>query len=175
MLVCVFLCTFCTRDRGCSVHPVFPAPSCFEGKDFAVKPRTHRVAGTRRCVSTRHCQERSCPPKPAFGRRRMRPSNPFFLYAAPSIASRSLSSGARSRDPFARNDGVRAGCLAPLDVDACVAIKSHCAAHKLQNQPLRKPHWHFHRLLCIGAAGTGFGAGLLRALIRISREETCAK
>jgi hypothetical protein len=27
MLVCAFLCANCTRDRGCSVHPVFPAPS----------------------------------------------------------------------------------------------------------------------------------------------------
>src|ERR1700704_4004001 len=34
-----------------------------------------------------------------------RRSNPFFLYAARWIASRSLSSGARSRDPVARNDG----------------------------------------------------------------------
>src|SRR5712671_2027063 len=31
-------------------------------------------------------------------------SNPFFLYAAGWIASRSLSSGAHSRDPLARND-----------------------------------------------------------------------
>src|SRR5258708_40086645 len=30
MLVCVFLCTYCTRDRGCSAHPVFPAPSVFQ-------------------------------------------------------------------------------------------------------------------------------------------------
>src|SRR5258708_12818138 len=27
MLVCVFLCAYCTRDRGCSAHPAFPAPS----------------------------------------------------------------------------------------------------------------------------------------------------
>src|SRR6266516_2814077 len=27
MLVCAFLVRNCTRDRGCSVHPVFPAPS----------------------------------------------------------------------------------------------------------------------------------------------------
>src|SRR5712691_12948677 len=27
MLVCAFLCASCTRDRGCSAHPVFPAPS----------------------------------------------------------------------------------------------------------------------------------------------------
>src|ERR1700724_3426877 len=29
MLVCASLCAACTRDRGCSVHPVFPAPSDF--------------------------------------------------------------------------------------------------------------------------------------------------
>jgi hypothetical protein len=27
MLVCAFFCAHCTRDRGCSVHPAFPAPS----------------------------------------------------------------------------------------------------------------------------------------------------
>ena len=27
MLVCALLCANCTRDRGCGVHPVFPAPS----------------------------------------------------------------------------------------------------------------------------------------------------
>jgi hypothetical protein len=27
MLVCVFVCARCTRDRGCSAHPAFPAPS----------------------------------------------------------------------------------------------------------------------------------------------------
>src|SRR5215216_3362428 len=32
MLVCAFLCANCTRDRGCSVHPVFPAPSHFGGQ-----------------------------------------------------------------------------------------------------------------------------------------------
>ena len=34
MLVCVFLMHNCTRDRGCSAHPVFPAPSHFEGNAF---------------------------------------------------------------------------------------------------------------------------------------------
>ena len=32
MLVCAFLCASCTRDRGCSVHPAFPAPSHREGQ-----------------------------------------------------------------------------------------------------------------------------------------------
>ena len=31
MLVCVSLCAYCTRDRGCSKHPAFPAPSDFRG------------------------------------------------------------------------------------------------------------------------------------------------
>jgi hypothetical protein len=33
MLVCVFLMCICTRDRGCSAHPVFPAPSILVGAD----------------------------------------------------------------------------------------------------------------------------------------------
>jgi hypothetical protein len=56
-------------------------------------------------LQTRHCEEHSCPPKAAFGRRRMRRSDPYFL-CGEWIASRSLSSGARSRDPLARNDDV---------------------------------------------------------------------
>src|SRR5882757_10723488 len=30
MLVCAFVCAICTRDRGCGVHPAFPAPSSLE-------------------------------------------------------------------------------------------------------------------------------------------------
>src|SRR5882757_9944609 len=29
MLVCALPCAHCARDLGCSVHPVFPAPSSF--------------------------------------------------------------------------------------------------------------------------------------------------
>ncbi len=32
MLVCRLPPHFCTRDRGCSAHPAFPAPSLFEGE-----------------------------------------------------------------------------------------------------------------------------------------------
>ena len=34
MLVCSFVCANRTRDRGCSKHPVFPAPSKREGGTF---------------------------------------------------------------------------------------------------------------------------------------------
>jgi hypothetical protein len=32
---CASLSTPCTRDRGCSAHPVFPAPSFFRADEFA--------------------------------------------------------------------------------------------------------------------------------------------
>src|SRR5882757_5595899 len=37
MLVCALPCANRTRDRGCSAHPVFPAPSVFEGKELLAK------------------------------------------------------------------------------------------------------------------------------------------
>jgi hypothetical protein len=55
MLVCAFLVRNCTRDRGCSVHPVFPAPSILrEGQ------RTMQNSGER-CRENakpypRHCE-----------------------------------------------------------------------------------------------------------------------
>jgi antitoxin MazE len=30
---CAFFCTMCTRDRGCSAHPAFPAPSYYLGRE----------------------------------------------------------------------------------------------------------------------------------------------
>jgi hypothetical protein len=65
----------------------------------------------------RHCEEqRDDPPSLAMRAMaglesaeaplRVGGSNPFFLCAARWIASRSLSSGAHSRDPLARNDGI---------------------------------------------------------------------
>jgi hypothetical protein len=48
----------------------------------------------------------------------LRRSNPFFLGAAPWIASRSLSSGAHSRDPLARNDD-----LIPIVIPAQAGIQ----------------------------------------------------
>src|SRR5439155_16910332 len=54
MLVCAFLCTHCTRDRGCSAHPAFPAPS------FLSRDKVHanlglfepRECGVIFCIAT---------------------------------------------------------------------------------------------------------------------------
>jgi transposase len=68
------------------------------GRTVSAKTRTHRAAGMR---------SRIC----SLLRGATRRSNPFFLGAARWIASRSLSSGAHSRDPLARDGGFRIGCL----------------------------------------------------------------
>jgi hypothetical protein len=47
MLVCRFVCANRTRDRGCSKHPVFPAPSKQEGGKFSSKPRAQCAARSR--------------------------------------------------------------------------------------------------------------------------------
>jgi hypothetical protein len=52
MLVCVSFAQLCTRDRGCSAHPAFSAPSVFEGQRNA-KLGQHRAARLRthiRCL-----------------------------------------------------------------------------------------------------------------------------
>jgi len=93
MLVCFVL--FRTRGCGRIWRPAFPAPSVISGRMVFAKTRTHRAARTRSLVleigatSLRGAKRRS---------------NPLFLCVARWIASRSLSSGAHSRDPLARND-----------------------------------------------------------------------
>src|SRR5215208_580282 len=47
MLVCSFVCANRTRDRGCSKHPVFPAPSIFEEGQRRCKARAKRAARSR--------------------------------------------------------------------------------------------------------------------------------
>src|SRR6267142_7200205 len=53
MLVCVSFCALCTRDRGCSAHPVFPAPSAFvEG---GTKRKTRARSAPRECGVASAC------------------------------------------------------------------------------------------------------------------------
>ena len=59
MLVCVFLCAICTRDRGCSVHPVFPAPSLFRRDNDAKLGR--KMSRERETISTSLRAQRSNP------------------------------------------------------------------------------------------------------------------
>src|SRR6266511_6295896 len=65
MLVCAFAMCICTRDRGCSVHPVFPAPSDFQEGKRRCKPRADYVARMRNYIqpSLRANGSRECAPR----------------------------------------------------------------------------------------------------------------
>src|SRR5882672_7762680 len=61
MLVCVFFDAHCTRDRGCSAHPVFPAPSVIEEGQVLAKlgrdaPRDREGIFTRHRLRRRATQ-----------------------------------------------------------------------------------------------------------------------
>ena len=53
MLACNFVCANRTRDRGCSKHPVFPAPSISKRAKRRCKPRAISAARSRRYVIRR--------------------------------------------------------------------------------------------------------------------------
>jgi hypothetical protein len=67
-------------------------------------PPRARARGGRGDHRNRHCEEHSCPPKPAFGRRRMRRSNPFLhllcrtMDCFASLAMTMMDMTSRSRD-----------------------------------------------------------------------------
>src|ERR1700737_756437 len=66
MLVCVFYIAFCTRDRGCSAHPAFPAPSTSRRvKDDAnlgrIAPRECDIVSGVRCLTIEEEFVRSAP------------------------------------------------------------------------------------------------------------------
>src|SRR5438876_6139495 len=60
MLVCAYNVHSCTRDRGCSAHPAFPAPSIFEGeaKNFASLGRNRAARSRMHTLSPRRPGER---------------------------------------------------------------------------------------------------------------------
>ena len=49
--------TICVRDRGCSAHPAFPAPSEFRGRENPCRPRAQCVARSRTHIQ---CRPRAC-------------------------------------------------------------------------------------------------------------------
>ena len=65
MLVCSLLGTNRTRDRGCSAHPVFPAPSIEEGGKFPANlgrdaPRDRETISASSRTSEARSQMRNC-------------------------------------------------------------------------------------------------------------------
>jgi hypothetical protein len=76
MLVCVSTRAICTRDRGCSAHPVFPAPSDFLGPSDWQSPGRLARRAAKSCGVGRHCADGartlSYPPPSKEGKSRTR-------------------------------------------------------------------------------------------------------
>ena len=66
MLVCAFLCASCTRDRGCSAHPAFPAPSHRAGQRNenlgSIMPRECETASLSTSLRGALATKQSIPP-----------------------------------------------------------------------------------------------------------------
>ena len=94
----------------CSLHIAHEAAGAL-GTRHSLRPLFSRdIVWQSSGASRRETAESYLELEPSL-RGAQRRNNPFFLCAARWIASRSLSSGAHSRDPLARNDGLRIGCL----------------------------------------------------------------
>ena len=78
MLVCAFPVHHCARDRGCSAHPVFPAPSTVSGANEMANlgQRLSRECGS---MPHRHCEEHLRRSNPALHVRRWIASSQVLL------------------------------------------------------------------------------------------------
>jgi len=100
MLVCAFAMCTGTRDRGCSAHPVFPAPSFQEEGNDVFKPRASAPRDREGVDDDRH----HLAPSPDEAKRNPGPlqHRPGFRGACHHCASAiALVAGAHSRDPLA--------------------------------------------------------------------------
>jgi hypothetical protein len=92
MLVCVFFRTDCTRDRGCSAHPAFPAPSSLA--------RAEGDASLGR-ITPRECERVSFPPSSRPTPGPIAPGSGFaedVCYSALIERSRGMAPGLRRDD-----------------------------------------------------------------------------
>ena len=106
MLVCSFVSANRTRDRGCSKHPVFPAPSIQEEGNEVFKPRAKHAARSRNRVSVGRIGDKRNPPLSRGKVVGYAYANPPLLFASltppsrPSPAARFPSRACRDRAGF---------------------------------------------------------------------------
>ncbi len=128
-------------------RPAFPAPSIFWANGFC-KTRAHCAARSRSRISSLRGAKRR--------------SNPFSPLLWLWIASRSLSSGAHSRDPLARNDAYTTlGCL-KVESEICAKamlslIERWSIAAVASTQPRRAQVERSQKPRPAGETGRGFG------------------
>jgi hypothetical protein len=97
MLVCVSLCAICTRDRGCSKHPAFPAPSSLS------RDKVHASLGlfeSGENAESYFVSRLFHPRRPGQASQRVRPSAGPMTGSASAISDVQLHIG----DPYAAAD-----------------------------------------------------------------------
>jgi hypothetical protein len=170
MLVCVFLCALCTRDRGCSVHPAFPAPSFPGGQRSCKTPGASRRENAAMCLNWSAVIARSAATKQSI-RAPAAPTAAFcngeFPVSQPLLDA--LPEAGHSVRRCAWRTMVRQTGRQRLNGQNV----AFCGAAKFVKWPLLKGQWRFGRLLCIGAAGIQGSGRVVRSPQRNTREETC--
>ncbi len=162
-----------TRDRGCSKHPVFPAPSDFEEGQTKVQ------------TSGETCREKANPHSVVIAREGGRSSIPETSMIEP--ISRSVLDAPPSRGMtgrcFRRMGGAQRypSPHAPALMGIAALHPSYglangniafCGAAKLLRGAPSNGQWQFGWLLCIGATGMQASGPRSRAPRKIT-EETC--
>src|SRR5437879_2384261 len=124
MLVCTFVCANRTRDRGCSKHPVFPAPLCPENLSQCAngRLRTNRPLlelSPLRPKATEPVSERGTAPVSSSTRTVARASSP-------NRARKGVDDGTRQTccRRYRRGQG-QGGCMHSRVV-AAAGISEHC-------------------------------------------------
>ena len=161
MLVCSFACANRTRDRGCSKHPVFPAPSKFwrANEDANLgrsAPREHEGMSIVGWVERSETHHLSAPSASALMGYRFAP--PILRDC---MTRRDLArTPRRARLPPARRTGLptkQAGNPSRQNV-------AFLQCNKTINTAPANGQWQFDPLLCIGAAGIQASEPSCRAL-----------
>ena len=155
----LFVCANRTRDRGCSKHPVFPAPSDFEEGKRRCKPRAN-ASRDREGISTSLRAQRSNPSS--------------SHYAEAWIASLALRNDGESRVALPHKEtGIAKGHWTPPGVGTGLLEtgwkpeRTECRilqCSKAINMAPANGQWQFGSLLCIGATGMQASEPSCRAL-----------
>ena len=152
MLVCSLFSANRTRDRGCSAHPVFPAPSIFEGKEFLAKlgrkaSRERERASRMTCGHTLYC-------RPAL--------DPGPIRRGTSVRTLALETFYKNNrrgawGPGVRRDDERAGCLkielrTSRDGPVCAVAREGRTDRPTKMPAIARRHLHLNEIRRISSS-----------------------
>ncbi len=191
-------CATCLRDRGCSAHPVFPAPSYFQrasemqnfGQNMPREREVMPISISRHCERSEAIHVTTLRKNGLLRCARNDEDRPALIPDerdddAPGRISAHRSAPANPALPNfywtpPANRGTATGIrfegrlVQPAEgIPAGQNVALLQCSKTIKAAPA-KGQWQSGRLLCIGAAGnTRFGTGLIWGPAKTAREETC--